>query len=170
MPLYCTFPCCVFSLKWRESPQGKLLTLNKKKQQKHILKQNRQTGFPPEKNILFHRLVTTVSSFRNTERPSWTLRPCLKAPTAPGWAPGRRGAVHCAKIPLSITIGDKSVPIRPHESALSQHFLAPQEGCGTTAREGLPEVGFGWTMVKSAVRSCLPSHNFCGMTAELGIG
>jgi len=41
--------------------------------------------------------IIRASSCRATERPSCMLRPCLRAPTAAGRAPGRKGAVHLAK-------------------------------------------------------------------------
>jgi len=43
--------------------------------------------------------IIKASSRRATEWPSWTLRPCLRAPTAAGRAPGRMEAVHRAKRP-----------------------------------------------------------------------
>jgi len=41
--------------------------------------------------------IIKASSCQATERPSWKLRPCLRAPTAAGRAPGRRKASrkHC---------------------------------------------------------------------------
>jgi len=40
--------------------------------------------------------IIKASSCRATERPGWALRPCLRAPTAAGWEPCRREAVHRA--------------------------------------------------------------------------
>jgi len=41
--------------------------------------------------------IVRASNCRATERPSWTLRPCLSALTATGRELGRREAVHRAK-------------------------------------------------------------------------
>jgi len=83
--------------------------------------------------------IIRAFSCRATERLSCTLSPCLRAPTAAGRAPGRSGAVDLANTALlppsrlrgapppyvSNTIGEKSTPVRPHDSALSRHFCSP---------------------------------------------
>jgi len=68
---------------------------------------------------------------------------------------------------VSNTIGEKSTPIRPQESALSRHFCSPLSFSKVAAlpRKGLPVTGFGWTIVRSPARSRLPSHAFNRMTA-----
>jgi len=68
---------------------------------------------------------------------------------------------------VSNTIGEKSTPIRPHDSALSRHFCSPLslKKVAALPRKGLPAIGFGWTMVRSTARSRLPSHAFNRMSA-----
>jgi len=82
--------------------------------------------------------IIRASNCRATERPRWTLRPCLRAPTAAGRAPGEGEAVHRAKkafttsFPapwrppkVSNTIEEKSTPFRPDEAALYRFFCSP---------------------------------------------
>jgi len=117
-----------------------------------------------------------ASSCRATERPSCTLRPCLRAPTAAGRARGRSGAVPrantafstsfpapCRPPHVSNTIGEKSTPICPHDFALSRHFSSPQSFRKVAAlpRTGLLVTGF----VRSTARSLLPSHALSRMSA-----
>jgi len=47
--------------------------------------------------------ILMASSCRATERPSWTLRLCLRVPTASGQALERGGAVHGANIAFATT-------------------------------------------------------------------
>jgi len=91
--------------------------------------------------------IIRAPSCRVTERPCCTPRPCLGAPTAARRALVRNGAAHWPNIAVSTTfpapwkppqvsntMGEKSTPIRPQESALSLHFspLVVQEGgCAT---------------------------------------
>jgi len=115
--------------------------------------------------------IIRASSLRATERPSCTLRPCRRAPTAAGRTLGRSGAVHRANTAfttsfpvqwrprhVSNTIGEKSTPIRPHDSALSRHFCSPLSVRKVAAlpRSGLPVTGFRWTIVSSTARSRPP--------------
>jgi len=53
---------------------------------------------------------------------------------------------------VSSTIGEKSTPIRPHESALSRFFCSPLSLRNVAAlpRRGRPVAGFGWTMVRTS--------------------
>jgi len=68
---------------------------------------------------------------------------------------------------VSNTIGEKSTPIRPHKSALYRFFCSPLSLRNVAAlpRRGWLVAGLGWTMVRSTVRSRLPSHAFGRMSA-----
>jgi len=73
----------------------------------------------------------------------------------------------CGTPQLSNTMGEKSMPIRTQESALSRHFCSSLcfEKVAGLPRRSLPATGFGWTIVRSTARSRLPSHACSKMSA-----
>jgi len=70
---------------------------------------------------------------------------------------------------VSNTIGERSTPIRPQESALSRYFNSSLSFKKVAALplKGLPVTGFGWTIVRSTARSRLPFQAFNRMSAGL---
>jgi len=61
---------------------------------------------------------------------------------------------------LSDTTGEKSTPIRPHDSALSRFFcsILCLRNVAALPRRGRPVAGLGWKMVRSTSRSRPQSH------------
>jgi len=84
--------------------------------------------------------IIRASSFRSTERPICTLRPCRRAETDAGRALGRSGAVHRANIALSTTFPAACRPppgVEHHGGEVHAH---PPTGSGALRTILLPFV------------------------------